>query len=216
MVDSFLKVNQNKVKWTIFLDLIDIDTPILFLFYRNNPALILDLKIFKLIGYANIQNIENKNFESILESSLFNKKLKLTVPKGELEDIAIAKKNNSNYEFLLGKLSKKFSNESYISAIKFCEIFIEMNRPQDILMTELTLKSLEKFDSDITFLVCLYNIILGREIDWIGRNAYFGEKHKFRLNSEWRFYCSNELFKSDEYKNSGNNYLRILEIILNL
>ena len=63
---------------------------------------------------------------------------------------------------------------------------------------------------------CLYNIILGREIDWIGRNAYFGEKHKFRLNSEWRFYCCNELFKSDEYKNSGNNYLRILEIILNL
>ena len=87
MVDSFLKVNQNNVKWTIFLELIDICTPNLFLFYRNNPALIIDLKIFKLIGYANIQNIENKNFESIYESSLLNNKLKLTVPKGELEDV---------------------------------------------------------------------------------------------------------------------------------
>ena len=206
-----------KLKSKLFIKSLNDESNSLFLFYKNNPALIIDLEIFKLISYANLKNIENQNFKSILASSQNNKGLTLTIPRGEKnENIAIVEKNNDKYEFVFGKLNTKFSNESYVSAVKFNEDFIEINRPTDLLMVQLILKSLDKFESDLTFLVCIYNIILGREIDWRGRIAYMNEKKNFRLNEEWRFYCCNELYKSEEYANSGNIYLRIFEIILNL
>ena len=64
----------------------------------------------------------------------------------------------------------------FISALSFTKDFIEINKPNNLLIVELIIKSLEKYENDITFLVCIYNILLGRDIDIGGRIGYLNIK----------------------------------------